>query len=121
MSQRSASPASGDDAGRVLDGGFWLVLVLAVVCGALVILSLIRGIGSTSPGAGTTSPAPSPEASVDVSAFLGGAVVAAPPIELTDQDGARVLAGLAARLPGLRLLRVHALPGRVPGDDRRGR
>ena len=38
-----------------------------------------------------------------------------------DPDARAVHAGLAARRPRARLLRLHPLPGRLPGDDRDGR
>jgi protein SCO1/2 len=88
MSHRSTSTATGDDADRLLDGGFWIVLAVAAVCGLLVLLSLLRGVPSPSAdGAAAARSSPSPGPSVDVSTFLARDPVAAPPIELTDQDG----------------------------------
>ncbi len=95
MAPRSAAPATaptGDDSTRVLDGGFWLVLVLAVVLGALFLLSaLLRGGPSPGDGAAGAVPAAgasasAPGDSVDVSAFLTPGVTKAPPLELVDQD-----------------------------------
>ena len=90
---RPASPAGGDDTSRILDGGFWLVLVMAVVCGALVLLSVLQGGGSSAGsssggvGASSASGSPSPGASVDTATYLASVARPAPPIELTDQDG----------------------------------
>ncbi len=44
MDRRTVAPAGDEDATRVLDSGFWLVLVLAVVCGALLVASIARGL-----------------------------------------------------------------------------
>jgi protein SCO1/2 len=94
MAQRSTTTATGDDTGRVLDGGFRLVVVAAVLFGVLLVWSALwgqappNGAGlKASPSASSSASAPSPAPSVDVSAFLARDVVAAPPVELIDQDG----------------------------------
>jgi protein SCO1 len=83
-----------DEADRVLDGGFWLVVGMAAVCGVLVLAMIARGVLAPGPGAGGTSPgtaaqsgasgtAPAP---IDVAAFLYPTPREAPSIELTDPD-----------------------------------
>ncbi len=93
MTQRSTSTATSDEASRVLDGGFRLVVVLAAVFGVLVVASGLWGRPSSAGTAATASPSPSlaassatPGSSADVTALLARGAVAAPPIELTDQD-----------------------------------
>jgi len=93
MAQRSTSTVTGDEASRVLDGGFRLVVVLAALFGVLVVASALWGRPSSAGTVATASPSPSPassatpRSSADVGAFLARGAVAAPPIELTDQDG----------------------------------
>ena len=101
MDRRTVAPARDDDATRVLDSGFWLVLVLAVVCGVLLVASVARGLAGSGDGAApgdgasaggaavgaAASGSPGPSASVDPAAFLDPNPVAAPPIELTAPDG----------------------------------
>ena len=101
MDRRTVAPARDDDATRVLDSGFWLVLVLAVVCGVLLVASVARGLAGSGDGAApgdgasaggaavgaAASGSPGPSPSVDPAAFLDPNPVAAPPIELTAPDG----------------------------------
>jgi len=90
MAQRSAQPAPTDEATRVLDSGFWIVLILAAACGILVLVSLLRGLGGSDGSAvagASPSPSGSPEASVDPASFLASTPTAAPAIDLIDQDG----------------------------------
>lgn len=92
MAQRSTTTGTGDEASRVLDGGFRLVLVVAALFGVLVVWSALWGqsppngaglTGTPRPSASSSSPGPS----TDLSAFLARDAIAAPPIQLTDQDG----------------------------------
>ncbi|HEY6014489.1 MAG TPA: SCO family protein, partial [Candidatus Limnocylindrales bacterium] len=100
------------DSARVLDGGFWLVVAMAAVCGVLVLAMLGRAVlapdGGAQPGwtaaAGVASGSGAPTGPdggtgasptgaagsatpVDVAAFLYPTPRPAPSIELTDQDG----------------------------------
>lgn len=90
MTQRPATSQRGDDSTRILDGGFWLVVVMAGVLGVLVLASVALGTLSPHTGglkggaAASTSPAPSPSAPIDVAAYLYPVPQAAPAIELTD-------------------------------------
>ena len=88
MAEPTTPGAADGDVGRSLDGGFWLVLAMAVVCGVLVVATLVGG--GSAPAAGTLSaPTASTESgspSVDPSAFLVSAPLPAPAIDLTDQD-----------------------------------
>jgi protein SCO1 len=78
---------------RALDGGFWLVVGLAVICAVLILLSIVRtmsapgvGVASASPGAGTESASPSPSTSSAWSSYLVEPVRPAPRLALTSQD-----------------------------------
>jgi len=95
MTRRTAPVAPVDESTRILDGGFWLVLVLALACGALLLVSFVSGLGG-----GTGAPAaadedalsPSAEASIaaiDPAVFLADTPEDAPPIDLTAADGRR--------------------------------
>ena len=99
MADRPTLSQPEDDAVRVLDGGFWLVVVLAAVCGILVLAAIMRGaLTPAAPGSGGSSgsgatgsaaasaPASPSAAPVDVAAFLYPTTRQAPSIELTDQD-----------------------------------
>lgn len=84
MARPRTTPAPEDETARILDGGFWLVLGMAGICGLLVVLSVVRGLGS--PGNdGSSTPTSSLAASVDPDAYLVRPVRAAPPLSLTDQ------------------------------------
>jgi protein SCO1/2 len=93
LTQPAPSPS-----GRALDGGFWLVLILAAGLIVLAIAAGLRGMASTAAdggsggapgasapavGAATASAAPS----VDAASFLYPTVRDAPGIALTDPDG----------------------------------
>ncbi len=88
MAQRSTTTSAGDDASRILDGGFWLVLVFAAILGVVVVVSTV--LGQPSPNAAGVKASPSssasPAPSVDTAAFLARTLATAPPIELVDQD-----------------------------------
>lgn len=84
MARPGTSSAPDDESARILDGGFWLVLGMAGICGLLVVLSLFRGLGSAGTD-GSSTPAPSLTGSVDPGAYLVRPVGAAPPLSLTDQ------------------------------------
>ncbi len=102
MSDRPTISKPEDETVRVLDGGFWLVVAMAAVCGVLVVAMLGRAVlspdgGGSQPGwtaaaaavaEGSTGAAPSvgPAAPVDITSFLYPTPREAPPIELTDQD-----------------------------------
>lgn len=84
MARRPAISQPQDEAARVLDGGFWLVVAMAAVLGVLVLVMVARGIlapGAASPGTAEPSTIP-----IDVASFLYPAPREAPPIELTDPD-----------------------------------
>lgn len=84
MARKPAISQPQDDAARVLDGGFWLVVAMAAVCGVLVLAMVARGVlapGTASPATATPSAAP-----VDVASFLYPTAREAPSIELTDPD-----------------------------------
>jgi protein SCO1/2 len=89
-----ASPSTGasqpDESSRILDRGFWLVLVMGVVCIAFVVAAMAGSLTSSSSGAVTTksrpSSSPSPSWPVDLASYLLQAT-RAPRLELTDQDG----------------------------------
>lgn len=84
MARRPAISQPQDEAARVLDGGFWLVVAMAAVCGVLVLAMVARGVlvpGAASPGTAQPSAAP-----IDVASFLYPTPREAPPIELTDPD-----------------------------------
>jgi protein SCO1/2 len=98
MTRRPEITAPEDDSVRVLDGGFRLVVVLALVLVAAMAGRLVLdSAGAPGPGAGWTvapgasgSPSPASPASsgrpVDVASFFYPAPVAAPAIELTDPN-----------------------------------
>ena len=111
MAERPASRASGDSPERVLDGGFWLVLVLAVALLALVVVTGLRGFGSTGSsssgnGAGGATPATVSGAaaapSAGATAIPYSTVQDAPPLVLTEPDGQAV--SLASMRGGLVLV-----------------
>ena len=103
MAHRPALSQPEDEAVRVLDGGFWLVVAMAGVLGVLVVAVLARGFlapdgGGSQPG--WTAPAAAageratPAAgsatagsstAVDVASYLYPTPREAPAIELTDQ------------------------------------
>ncbi len=88
MAHRPAISQPEDESARVLDGGFWLVVVMAAVCGILVLAVLARGVltpGGRGSQPGWTAPSSS-VAPVDVAAFLYPTPRRASPLELTDQD-----------------------------------
>ena len=109
MSDRPTTSPPDNETVRVLDGGFWLVVGMAAICGVLVLAMLGRAVlvpgGGSQPGwtapaaadasAGASAAGNSPDAGgtggsaapVDVSAFLYPTPRQAPAIELTDQDG----------------------------------
>jgi protein SCO1 len=88
VTRRAAVPTPTDEATRVLDGGFWLVLVLAVACGVLLVAAVVRGSASPDADAsGAVGATASPSASLDPAAFLDPDPRTAPPIELTAPDG----------------------------------
>lgn len=82
MTRPSTAPASDQEATRILDRGFWLVFAMAGVLVLLLVVSLAGRLASPAP-----SPSPSAAASPDASpgAFLLPPV-AAPALDLTDQD-----------------------------------
>ena len=100
MSDRPTLSPPDDESVRVLDGGFWLVVAMAAVCGVLVLAVVARGViapgdGGAQPGwtapalsdaSGGTAATASATAPVDVATFLYPTVREAPSIELTDQD-----------------------------------
>jgi len=89
MAGRPAVPPSEDDAVRVLDGGFKLVMAMAGVLVLAMIARVIMVPGSASPGAAGPSSTATPTATstaIDVASFLYPAPRMAPPIELTDPD-----------------------------------
>ncbi len=91
MAQRPAVSPHGDDTTRILDSGFWLVVVMAVVLGVLVLASALSGRltpGAPGPrGGAAASGSPSPGAPVDVASYLYPVSREAPSIALTDPDG----------------------------------
>lgn len=108
MSDRPTTSPPDNETVRVLDGGFWLVVAMAAVCGVLVLAMMGRAVlapdggsqpGWTAPaeaGAAGTSVEPGAPGSpgesagstepVDVASFLYPTPRQAPAIELTDQD-----------------------------------
>lgn len=100
MADRPTISHPQDESVRVLDGGFWLVVAMAAVCGVLVLAVVARGVlspegggsrpGWTAPGvagaSGSAAPVASSAAPVDVASFLYPTPRPAPSIELTDQD-----------------------------------
>ncbi|HEX5823998.1 MAG TPA: SCO family protein, partial [Candidatus Limnocylindrales bacterium] len=83
MARPRTTPASDDESARILDGGFWLVLGMAGICGLLVVLSVVRGLASSG-GDGSSTPTSS-LAAMDPNAYLVDPVRPAPPLSLTDQ------------------------------------
>jgi len=82
------APQPGEEATRILDGGFRLVVVMSAVLGVLVFAS--AALGTLTPGAsgvrgGAVAPS-SPSAPGDVASYLYPISHAAPPIELTDPN-----------------------------------
>jgi protein SCO1/2 len=95
MAQRMAPDVPHDPPAGRLDGAFWLVVVLAGACLALVVAAALRGgFASSSTGGGAGAPsqpalagsAPGPSG-VDSAAFLYPAVRQAPAISLIDPNG----------------------------------
>jgi protein SCO1 len=102
MAGRPDAPSRGDDPTRIFDGAFRLVVVLAALMVVLMVVRVLGdavGTGETatpgaSPGAaggGAESAEPSeggsPDASIDVDAYLEYFVRPAPDLELTGPDG----------------------------------
>jgi protein SCO1/2 len=98
MAGRQDTPAHGDDAARIFDGAFRLVVVLAAVLIVLVVIrsldqvtSTDRGPASGSAGAAAVGASPStsaaPAASIDMTTYLRAFSRPAPPLELTGPDG----------------------------------
>ncbi len=98
MAQRPAASQRPTDATRILDGGFWLVVIMSAVLGVLVIASALAGAmlpgqPGRADGAAPAVIAPagsqtgsSPASATDLASFLYPTPRAAPPIELTDPD-----------------------------------
>ena len=84
MARPPAVGATDAETTRILDGGFWLVLAMAAVCGVLAILTLFRAVGAPASG-DASAPTSSPVGSVDPDAYLVEPVRPAPPLALTDQ------------------------------------
>ena len=95
MASRSTATTQRDEASRILDGGFWFVLILGVGCIALVVASMAGSLmarGSTTHAAAATGGAsaaggtdPNATAPVEAAAYLTPATVA-PMLELMDED-----------------------------------
>ena len=95
MPPTSTATTQRDEASRILDRGFWFVLLLGVACIALVVVSMAGSLlapGPTKHAAGAAggaaaagSTGPSATAPVEAAAYLTPATVA-PMLELTDQD-----------------------------------
>ncbi len=99
MAQRPAVSQPDDDAARVLDGGFWLVVAMAAACGVLVLATIARGVlapGAASPQAAAPSAPP-----LDAASFLYPTPRSAPPIELTDPDAKAFTLGSTRGAPVL--------------------
>ena len=93
MDRRPVAGASGPRSLTSLDGGFWLVLILAAACFALLLATGLRGGGSAPAG---TVPVPTasgaagssgPQASIDPAAFLERSIRDAPALGLLDPNG----------------------------------
>lgn len=86
MAQRPAVTQPGDDTTRILDGGFWLVVVMAAGLGILVLASMAFGTLSPAPAGTTGGATASPAGSlpVEVASYLYPVPREAPPIGLTD-------------------------------------
>lgn len=92
---RSAATTQREEASRILDRGFWFVLLLGVACIALVVVSMAGSLlarGPTKHTAGAAGGAsavgatgPNASAPVDAAAYLVPAAPA-PALVLTDQD-----------------------------------
>ena len=89
MPPTSVGTTQRDEASRILDRGFWFVLLLGVACIALVVVSMAGSLltpGPTKhPAGAAVLPSPSSSAPVEAAAYLTPATVA-PMLELTDQD-----------------------------------
>jgi protein SCO1 len=86
MSQRPATSPRGDEATRILDSGFWLVVAMSVVLAVVMLGSAL--VGALTPGAQRTSQGGAAAvASAAASALVYPTARPAPAIELTDQDG----------------------------------
>jgi protein SCO1/2 len=82
-----------DEAVRVLDRGFWLVVAAACVMVVAMIARVVLGPGGDEPGA-VVSPAASASAppsatASELASYLYSTPREAPPLELTDQDSRR--------------------------------
>jgi len=93
MARRPATSPPQDDAVRILDGGFWLVVALAGVLMVAMVARLVLAPGAApSPGAAESIAPSAPSASsagaapIDVASFLYPTPRPAPSIELTDSN-----------------------------------
>ena len=92
MADRPTTSQPEDASVKVLDGGFWLVVAMAVVCGVLVLAAVARGAltpGGPSPataGAAANPSASSSATPIEIASFLYSTPRDAPAIELTDPD-----------------------------------
>ena len=90
MAQRPTVSPHGGPSTRLLDAGFWLVVVLAAALVLLVVASALSG--NLTPRAAapaaipSASASPSPPAPVDLASYLYPVPHEAPPIELTDPN-----------------------------------
>ena len=136
MSDRPTTSPPEDETVRVLDGGFWLVVAMAAVLrrpGRGDARPRRPGARRRRPGApagrraarlvdagGSPSDRPAPAAPVDVASFLYPTPRPAP-ADRADRPGRPgLLAHLVPWRTDPRLLRLHPLPRRLPGDDRHG-
>ncbi len=103
MDRHPAAGAAGRRSLGSLDGGFWLVVVLAAACLVLVLATALHGLGSTSPAGTAQGPTPSgatggsvagdtagsavPASGSDPTSFLYPVVRDASPLGLLDPDG----------------------------------
>lgn len=72
MDQRPATGASRDSPGRAVDGGFWLVLILAAALLAVVLGTGLRGWASSDPtGGGTEGGKPGGRGGLGVGGTIG--------------------------------------------------
>lgn len=86
MAKTKVGRTGDGEAERVLDGGFRLVVGLAVICAVLILLSMVRAMSGSGSGAGAASASPSPSASTVPSSYLVEPVRDAPRLALTSQD-----------------------------------
>jgi protein SCO1 len=94
MNRRPVAGASGRSPAASLDGGLWLVLILAGACLVLLLATGFGRLGAAAPTGTEASPAAnpggqpaSPAASGDPASFLYPVVRDAPPLGLLDPDG----------------------------------